>query len=370
MNQPMRVVLSATVIAACFSSGLLAGAARAGEARETFGAETNPTGNPIGGGKTYSRLVEKGDFRVRTAQDLIAALAKAAAGQVVYVLDQAKIDLTPHVREKKLVLKIPGGVTLASGRGRDGSAGGLIFSDELKTNPLFQIAGQGVRIAGLRIRGPDPEIREKELRRRLREGGRKGYYAFPTSDGIRCSHARLEVDNCELSGWSHAAVYLRKGAAGAHVHHNHIHHCQRLGLGYGVCLNEAAALIEGNLFDYCRHHIAGTGRCGTSYEARYNLVGPHANSHSFDMHGGRDRKDGTDVAGTWIRIHHNTFRAVHVPAVVIRGRPEKLAEIHHNWFLHARPSAAVRQTNAKGNVKSSDNRFGAGRATQPTKPTR
>jgi len=348
---------------------LLAGAGRGGEASETFGAQANPTGSPIGGGKSYSRLVEKGDFRVRTAAELIAALGKAAAGQVVYVLDEAKIDLTPLVREKKLVPEIPGGVTLASGRGRDGSAGGLIFSDELKTNPLFQIAGQGVRITGLRIRGPDPEIREKELRRRLREGGRKGYYAFPTSDGIRCSHARLEVDNCELSGWSHAAVYLLK-AAGAHMHHNHIHHCQRLGLGYGVCLNEADALIEANLFDYCRHHIAGTGRAGTSYEARYNLVGPHANSHSFDMHGGRDRKDGTDVAGTWIRIHHNTFRAVHVPAVVIRGRPEKLAEIHHNWFLHAKPSSAVRQTNAKGNVKAFENRFGAGRATQPTKPTR
>ncbi|MGB2823626.1 MAG: right-handed parallel beta-helix repeat-containing protein [Phycisphaerae bacterium] len=181
---------------------------------------------------------------------------------------------------------------------------------------------------------------------------------------MRCSHAKLEVDNCELSGWSHAAVYLPKGATGAHVHHNHIHHCQRLGLGYGVCLNEADALIEANLFDYCRHHIAGTGRPGTSYEARYNLVGPHANGHSFDMHGGRDRKDGTDIAGTRIRIHHNTFRAVHVPAVVIRGRPEKLAEIHHNWFLHGGESAAVRQTNAKGNVKAFDNRFGPSSATQ------
>jgi len=363
----MRVGLSATVITACFGSTLLAGAAVAGEGKETFGAEANPTGSAIGGGEGYSRAVRRGDFRAGTAAELIAALAKAAAGQVVYVPDEAKIDLTPLVREKKLVLEIPAGVTLASGRGRGGSAGGLIFSDEMKTNPLFRTAGANVRVTGLRIRGPDGETREKELRRRLREGGRKSYYAVPTSDGIRCSHAKLEVDNCELAGWSHAAIYLRKASA-AHVHHNHIHHCRRLGLGYGVCLNEADALIEANRFDYCRHHIAGTGRPGTSYEARYNLVGPHANGHSFDMHGGRDRRDGTDVAGTWIRIHHNTFRAVHVPAVVIRGRPEKLAEIHHNWFLHPGESAAVRQTNAKGNVKTSDNRFGARRAAPAAKP--
>jgi hypothetical protein len=337
---------------------------------ESFGAEANPTGDAIGGGEAYRRQVDRLDFRVRTADELAAALAKAAAGQVVYVDDQAKIDLTAAVRAGKTPLLLPGGVTLASGRGRKGSAGALVFSDELGTAPLFRTAGEGVRVTGVRIRGPDPEIRAKELARRMREGGHELYYAFPVSDGIRCSHAKLEVENCELSGWSHAAVHLRKGAAGAHVHHNHIHHCRRYGLGYGVCLDRADALIEANLFDDCRHHIAGTGRPGTSYEARYNLVGPNANGHSFDMHGGRDRKDGTDVAGAWIRIHHNTFRATHVPAVVIRGRPEKLAEIHHNWFLHAAEAAAVRQTNARGNVKSYRNALGPKRAVPPPEAPR
>jgi hypothetical protein len=354
-----------TMAALCGTSARLTTAARAAE---TFGAEANPTGSPIGGGKGYRRLVARGDFHVRTADELIAALKKAASGQVVYVDDAAKIDLTAAVRAKKTPLLLPGGVTLASGRGRKGAAGGLIFSDEYKTYPLFRTAGASLRVTGLRVRGPDPETRAKELARRLKEGGHKLYYAFPTSDGIQCDHPKLEVDNCELSGWSHAAVYLRKGATAAHVHHNHIHHCQRYGLGYGVCLNQADALIEANDFDYCRHHIAGTGRPGTSYEARYNLVGPHANGHSFDMHGGADRKDGTHVAGTWMRIHHNTFRATRVPAVVIRGRPEQLADIHHNWFLHANAARAVRQTNAKGNVKTRDNRYGpkggAGAATR------
>ena len=52
--------------------------------------------------------------------------------------------------------------------------------------------------------------------------------------------------------------------------------------------NEAEALIEGNVFDACRHHIAATGRVGTSYEAAFNLVLEHANGHGFDMHGARD----------------------------------------------------------------------------------
>jgi len=353
------ILIVPTAMAVCAPA-----AGRTGQgARETLGAEANPTGSPIGGGKGYARPIARGDYRVTTAAALIAALKKATRGQVVFVEGEAEIDLTARVRGEQLVLRIAAGVTLAGGRGTNGSKGALLFSKELKTRPLIATSGEGVRITGLRIRGPDPEIRAADLSRRLREGGHKLYYQFPTSDGIFCDHAKLEVDNCELSGWSHAGVFLRKGARDAHVHHNHIHHCRRYGLGYGVCLDVATALVEANRFDDCRHHIAATGRPGTAYEARYNDVGPHANGHSFDMHGGRDRKDGTNVAGDWMKIHHNTFRAVRVAAVVIRGRPTKLVEIHHNWFYHATAAAAVRQVNAKGNVKTFANRHGA-----PPKP--
>ena len=359
----MKTIAPLVIVAFCAAS------AAAAAPKETWGCEANPTGDPIGVGKGYRRLVTRRDFRVKTAAELLAAMAKAKAGQVVYVDDDAKIDLTDHFKAKKPTILIPGGVTLASGRGKNGGEGALICSDELKTYPMFRTAGANVRITGLRIRGPDPEHRTADMRRRLKEGGHKLYYALANSDGLQCDHAGLEVDNCEWSAWSHAAVYLRKGATAARVHHNYMHHCQRSGLGYGVCLNQADAKIEANRFDYCRHHIAGTGRPGTSYEACYNLVLPHGNGHSFDMHGGRDRKDGTNIAGTWIKIHHNTFQATRVPAVVIRGRPEKSCEIHHNWFLHASPKAAVRQSNATGNVKTFDNRWGpkAGPATGPSR---
>ena len=316
---------------------------------ETFGAEANPTGDPIGGGKGYRRLVTKGDLRAGTLKELLGALKRAKSGQVVYVTDDAEIDMTGQEN-----VVIPGGVTLASGRGSGGSKGGLLLSTKLKTFPLFRVGGDKVRVAGVRLRGPDPDRRTEQMQKLHKEGK---YYSIPNSDGMQCEHSHLEVDNCELSGWSHAAVYLRKGATKAHVRHNHIHHNQRSGLGYGVCLDRSVALIEANLFDYCRHHIAGTGRPGTSYEARYNLILEHANGHSFDMHGGRDRKDKTDVAGDWIRIHHNTFKATGVAAVVIRGKPREACEVHHNWFLHRGRAQAVRQTNAKGNMNVRRNQY-------------
>ena len=316
---------------------------------EGFGAEVNPTGDPIGGGKRYKRQIVRCDYVVKTLEELLAALKKAKSGQVVYVNDNAEINVTG---EQEIV--IPGGVTVASGRGRGSSEGALLYSNELSMSPLFLAGGEKVRVTGLRLRGPDQKRRTELMRKLYKEGK---YYSIPNSDGIISTHPNLEVDNCELWGWSHAAVFLKRGALTAHIHHNNIHHNQRSGLGYGVCLDQADALIEANLFDWCRHHIAGTGRPGTSYEARYNLVLENANGHSFDMHGGRDRKDGTDIAGDLIKIHHNTFRATSVRAFVIRGRPQQSAQIHHNWFLHSDTKRAIAQTNAVGNMNVYRNQF-------------
>ena len=318
-----------------------------------FGADANPTGNPLGGGPGYGRILSSGDFRVASAPELVAALGRATSGQVVYVADSARIDLS-GMKD----IRIPAGVTLASGRGRGGSNGALIFATPLDTYPLFQAGGPGVRVTGLRLQGPDGERRTEQMKQLYAEGR---YYSIPNSDGIQSSHPGLEVDNCEIWAWSHGGVYLKAGST-ANVHHNDIHHCQREGLGYGVVLDQADAIIEANRFDYCRHHIAGTGRPGTSYEARYNLVLENANSHSFDMHGGVDRGDGTDIAGSLILIHHNTFRAAAVSAVVIRGRPLQIADVYNNVFAQTNSTAAVKQTASSGNVRHYRNQYGPTRA--------
>lgn len=344
---------------------IVAAAAIAGQARSdertwieidgtVYGARPDDRG-PIGGGNGYSNIITKGDYTVSDLDALLDALSKAKAGEIVFIPAETEIDLTARIYIEQLVLEVPEGVTLAGERGNGKCKGALLTSDALKTPEMIRAAGPDVRISGLRIRGPNAK---RYLDHHRRSFGKDGlgpsyYYKFPTSNGITTTHPRLEVDNCEISGFSHAGVDLRTGAD-HHVHHNFIHHCQYQGLGYGVCHNTASSLIEYNLFDWNRHSIAGTGRPGCSYIARHNVELGVSLSHCFDMHGGRDRKDGTDIAGTSIEIYNNTFRAPQTP-VVIRGVPQEKCDVHHNWFVkHDRPDQAVR---ASGKTEVHDNAY-------------
>jgi hypothetical protein len=307
-----------------------------------YGAKPDERG-PIGGGQGYTHIVTQGDYTVQDLDGLLEALAQARVGQTVFIPDETVIDLTARIYIEQLVLEVPEGVTLAGNRGSAGSLGALLTSDALQTPVMIRALGPNVRITGLRLCGPNPKRYLDHHRRAFGPGGAGSayYYKFPTSNGIVTRHPRLQVDNCEISGFSHAGVDLTAGE-GHHIHHNHIHHCQYQGLGYGVCHDTASSLIEYNLFDWNRHSIAGTGRPGCGYVARHNVELGESLSHCFDMHGGRDRKDGTDIAGTRIEIHHNTFRAAQTP-VVIRGVPQQVCDAHHNWFpKHPDPGRVVR----------------------------
>ena len=277
---------------------------------ESFGCEANPTGDPIGGGPGYRDIRTSGDFVVKTPDAFLDALKKAKAGQVIFVPEGVEIDLTGKQR-----LQIPGGVTLAGTRGLKGSAGARIFTTQRKTSPLLSTAGDEVRLTGLRFEGPSPESDK----------------IAENSNFLRTSQYGLEVDNCEVYNWNISGVGVSQGATNVHVHHCFIHHCQRSGYGYGVSLGGADVKIIACKFDYCRHHVACSGTPGSIYEAAYNIILPNANGHYFDMHGGRDRGDATDIAGDWMEVHHNTFQGTH-RAVVIRGVPSQGAKIHHNWF--------------------------------------
>lgn len=318
----------------------LASSARAAADEPTFierlgvvyGAQADERG-PLGGGEGYRATVAGGDFEVATLDELLAALAQAQAGQTVFLPGETEIDLTARIYVDKLVLEIPSGVTLAGNRGVDGSRGAILVSDALDTPVMIRALGPDVRITGLRLQGPCPKRHLDHHRRAMELEGpeyRRYYYKFPTSNGIVTEHDRLEVDNCDISAFAHAGIDLRRGT-GHHVHHSSIHHCQYQGLGYGVCHNVATSTIERNLFNWNRHSIAGTGRPGSGYVAAHNVELGESLSHCFDMHGGRDRRDGTNVAGTSIEIRNNTFRALAI-AVKIRGVPEDRCHVHHNWI--------------------------------------
>ena len=325
-------------------------------AGKTYGASPDEIG-PIGGGAGYTKIVTKGDYTAANLDQLLEALSKAKPGQVVFIPGETEIDCTARIYIENMALQVPRGVTLAGNRGQDGSKGGLITSDALKMPRLIQVNGPDVRITGLRLVGPNPK-RYLEHHARSFSGGGPGhsyYYKFPIQDGIRANHPGLEVDNCDISAFAHAGICLR-GGEGHRIHHNFIHHCQYNGLGYGISHDVASSLIERNLFDFNRHSIAGTGRPGCGYEARHNVELGTSLSHCFDMHGGRDRKDETDIAGTTILIHHNTFRAPPTP-IVIRGTPQDACKVSNNWFpRHADPKAAVRGSE---NTHVEDNAYGS-----------
>ncbi len=306
-----------------------------------YGAKPDARG-PLGGGAGYANIVTQGDFTVKDLDALVDALSKAKAGQVVFIPGSIEIDLTTRIYIAQLVLDVPAGVTLSGDRGNDGSPGALLTSDALKTPVMIRALGPNVRVTGLRIAGPNPKRYLAHHHRSFSSGGggHKYYYKFPTQNAIRTEHDGLEVDNCDIAGFGHAAIRLRKGKR-HHIHHNFIHHCQYNGLGYGISHDQASSVIECNLFDFNRHSIAGTGRPGCTYTARHNVELGTSLSHCFDMHGGRDRKDKTNIAGTSIEIHNNTFRAPQAP-VVIRGVPQEKCDVHHNWFpKHAEPAKAV-----------------------------
>jgi hypothetical protein len=152
-------------------------------------------------------------------------------------------------------------------------------------------------------------------------------------DGIRSyEQSGLEVDNCEIFGWSWGGVDL-VSTSGQHsyIHHNYFHHIYPTTMGYAVNFNGATALVEGNIFDYVKNPIAGTGTPTEGYEFRYNIV-KHTTtlSHQIDVH--PYSYNGQTIAGKNYRIHHNTVLYGNIYAVGIYGVPLEGVWIDHNKF--------------------------------------
>lgn len=297
-----------------------------------YGAKPNELG-PIGGGKGYTKVVTTGEYIVDSFEGLADALQKVKSGETIWIKDETEIDMTADIYIHDFFFEIPAGVTIAGNRGYKGSQGPILTSDALKTPFMLKVAGAGVRITGLRLRGPNSK---RYMRHHGRAFGSEKlgptyYYKFPTSNGIKCDFDNLEVDNCEISAFGAAGISLSAGT-NHHVHHNYIHHCQYHGLGYGISHNRSSSVIEYNLFNYNRHSIAGTGAAVSEYIARHNVEVGVSSSHCFDMHGGRDRKDNTNIAGKKIEIYNNTFFVPDQLGLLVRGEPVEYCKVYQNWF--------------------------------------
>jgi len=319
-----------------------------------------------GGGVDYPDTVDP-SWPVVTIVDtdaaLVAALEAAQPGEIVYVADDAVIDLTDEAG-----VCVPEGVWLAGGRGVDGAAGGLVFVTETWKRPVFTVCGDDVRITGFRLIGADsdecpvqwPDSCSGDI-----DGDSNCRDCEEASIGIQVKgYDRLEIDNMELAGWSYAATWFVE-SVDDQVHHNHIHHTQRQGLGYGAVLTRGGdelvtVDIAWNRFDYNRHAVAGSGEHGQDYDAHDNLVLEHAIGHIFDMHGENENTDnGSELAGGDIRVHDNTVLPTDQYALVVRGRPDHGSWLYDNCLGRNDADAAAKQSNFTGNFWVDEDPTGA-----------
>jgi len=236
-------------------------------------------------------------------------------------------------------LRLPGKVTITS---NDVSTNRpLIFSNNKSCNPLFITSGNDIKISNLRFEGPDGNYLNPEIESQIKSNkkshltiNRLRAYGLPNSSFINVKNKGFIIENCEIFNWSYAGVSITNGGT-AVISGCDIHNIRRFGLGYGVYLDIGYAEIKNNIFRYNRHSIAGSGRVGTSYFAHNNTVyqSLNENGHVFDMHGGVDRKDKTNIAGDFIKIENNTFYYSSKPVIKIRGIPRNMSIIRDNTFI-------------------------------------
>ncbi|WP_135364466.1 right-handed parallel beta-helix repeat-containing protein [Halosimplex halophilum] len=303
----------------------------------------------LGGGDGYPDAVPQSAATtvVSTLSELESALNSASSGDVVYVAPDASINVPD--RE----LTVPAGVTLASNRGIDGAKGGEIRADEVHGEGPLHTEHQ-VRITGLRVTGSIDEYVE---------------YDRPVHSGVTVKGKGCEIDNVEISGFSYSGVKLLHSAR---IHHSHIHTNAMDGLGYGiVCIGGGSTLVEYNRFNLNRHSVANEGTAG--YEVRYNHFGEDAIAYQVGTH---------RPGGATLEIHHNTFVPTkHLNSgedpeshVSIRGVPDDIADIHHNWFHNPKKPAPGRGTesiiqphsNEFKNLNFDTNHYGAKQPSDPT----
>lgn len=297
--------------------------------------------NPLGGGKGYDNIITEGDYTATDTASLMNALKTAKSGETVFIPNGVKIGITG------LTLTVPEGVTLASDRGRvleDGtvSTGGMIYVATRQTECL--VLSENSVFTGITLAGADTERHMTHLQRGLNDAGNSYtdyYYSLTLTRGLVVRGEGVTVSNCEISGFSEAAV-LVEGFKGAKVSHCYIHHNQRNGFGYGVVLyREAEVEICGNLFNFDRHAIAADGSAGSSYYAHDNIHMGTAIYHIFDAHGGSDRGDGTDVACDKVEMLNNVFLSDRIPYRK-RGTPTEYSLFKHNIVIYPEESYEYR----------------------------
>ncbi len=329
-----------------------------------YGAYVNEGDSPIGGGVGYKEIVTSGDYTVTDLAELLDALEKAKSGEVIFIKGDAVIDITSEVSSvSRLVVKK--GVTLASDRGYVDENGDVSYGALLKsvaTSGRAIDAEEGARITGLTLMGGDPNQHIAHHYRANYGTNPRGsayYYSlgYVSTYGILAVGNDVRIDNCEITGFGYAGIIPYNSVKGLLVQYCYIHHNQANGLGYGVCHEtDSESIVEYCLFNFNRHSIAANGEPKTGYIARYNVEMGDSLSHNFDIHGGSDRGDGTNIAGTYCEMYNNTFLSDAYP-YWLRGVPEEYQKFYNNNVLNRYETYSERRLKGE-KVEIYDNIFG------------
>ncbi len=305
------------------------------ELDRTYGAECNPTGQPIGGGAGYTETVTNGAVEVGTAEDLLDALRalgeqapEARAGKVVYVRPGAELNLAGRAG-----IVVPSGVTLAGNRGAGGAPGPLLFTDKPLAGFTWFAVGDGARVTGLRLRGDAAPFSVLfgmwpysywDAEKFLKTG-----WTITTVTAITTGD-RVRVDNCEIGRFARG---ISVGGDANRIQHNTLYDISPYPIVMG---GVQPPLIEGNRIDWVWHAIATSDDMLAGYEARYNEFREFAPNLWGQGISGQFALDHHGLGERFV-VHHNTFRHLNreegVPnRAVCLAPPWDLAQVNNNWF--------------------------------------
>jgi hypothetical protein len=250
----------------------------------------------------------------------------AGPGTVIKIAPGTSIDFTGLN-----AVEVPTGVTIR------GDRRGTSYPPELSIGPrtdaiIFGVAGDDVRITGLRLLGPNTA--------RKTESGQQLSWAIrvpqQNADGAFPQFARVIIDHNDISDRVAAGVEVdgpdddgggcsiqKYGFQGrvpnTHITHNFIHHNLQQDLGYGVVVSkDGYAQIDGQTF--------------VSYGPLQHTDGFPYHTQDFDMHGMGDNGFG-GTAGDYVEVSQNTFFGTDRPNFEMRGYPCQWDEFHNNVSL-------------------------------------
>ena len=178
----------------------------------------------------------------------------ARTGKIIYIEDSANIDMGGGTYGT-LSLSVPSGITIASNRGWNGSSGGRIYWSMPAVLPHFKhflVVGNNVTFNGIRLQGPDGRIgtsgqRSTDRRHPLLRQRLDWWWRI-----ARSTTGRMPGSPTTPIGCPDSAVRPRPTSTTTTFTT-----AAEPGWDMECSVAASSALIEANLFDYCRHAIAG-----------------------------------------------------------------------------------------------------------------